>query len=106
MRLGEVRQLRIPAKEGYGERGFPAWGIPPGGTLLFESAHERRMRIGPRHAPSPWLSVEAGQRGQFSCTPQGQPEPPPCANHSVCALSRSRFAVELLEVTGGAKSEL
>jgi len=36
MRLGEVRKLRIPAKEGYGERGFPAWGIPPGGTLLFE----------------------------------------------------------------------
>ena len=36
MRVGEVRKLRIPADEGYGQDGFPAWGIPPGGTLLFE----------------------------------------------------------------------
>ena len=36
MKVGEVRKIRIPAKEGYGEGGFPAWGIPPGGTLLFE----------------------------------------------------------------------
>merc|ERR1712216_967397 len=36
MKLGEVRKLEIPAHEGYGEGGFPAWGIPPGGTLLFE----------------------------------------------------------------------
>ena len=36
MKLGEVRKLRIPAHEGYGANGFPAWGIPPGGTLLFE----------------------------------------------------------------------
>lgn len=36
MRLGEVRKLLIPADEGYGARGFPAWGIPAGGTLNFE----------------------------------------------------------------------
>jgi FKBP-type peptidyl-prolyl cis-trans isomerase len=36
MQLGEVRKLDIPATEGYGEGGFPAWGIPPGGGLLFE----------------------------------------------------------------------
>merc|ERR1740123_216204 len=35
MRLGEVRKLRIPAHEGYGANGFPAWGIPPGGVLNF-----------------------------------------------------------------------
>ena len=34
-KAGEVLEARIPAKEGYGEGGFPAWGIPPGGTLLF-----------------------------------------------------------------------
>jgi len=36
MKLGEVRKLRIPATEGYGAQGFPAWGIPPAATLLFE----------------------------------------------------------------------
>ena len=36
MMLGEIRELCIPADEGYGQGGFPAWGIPPGGTLLFE----------------------------------------------------------------------
>ena len=36
MKLGEVRKLRIPAHEGYGASGFPAWGIPAGGTLNFE----------------------------------------------------------------------
>ncbi len=36
MRLGEVRLLEIPALEGYGVNGFPAWGIPPNGTLFFE----------------------------------------------------------------------
>lgn len=36
MHVGEVRELCIPADEGYGQGGFPAWGIPPGGTLLFE----------------------------------------------------------------------
>mmetsp|Transcript_9223 Transcript_9223/g.16634 ORF Transcript_9223/g.16634 Transcript_9223/m.16634 type:complete len:227 (-) Transcript_9223:73-753(-) len=35
MKVGEQRQVVIPAKEGYGEGGFPAWGIPPGGTLDF-----------------------------------------------------------------------
>ena len=35
MKLGEERQLCIPADEGYGAKGFAAWGIPPGGTLLF-----------------------------------------------------------------------
>lgn len=35
MAVGEERQLVIPAKEGYGAQGFPAWGIPPGGTLVF-----------------------------------------------------------------------
>jgi FKBP-type peptidyl-prolyl cis-trans isomerase len=35
-RAGEVREARIPAKEGYGAGGFPAWGIPPGATLAFE----------------------------------------------------------------------
>ena len=32
---GEERQVIIPAAEGYGAAGFPAWGIPPGGTLDF-----------------------------------------------------------------------
>merc|ERR1711920_788218 len=36
MSVGEVRSLRIPADEGYGAGGFPAWGIPPGATLVFE----------------------------------------------------------------------
>ena len=35
MLIGEERKLTIPAKEGYGEGGFPAWGIPPNGTLEF-----------------------------------------------------------------------
>ena len=35
-RLGETRKLKIPADEGYGAQGFPAWGIPPNGTLFFE----------------------------------------------------------------------
>mmetsp|Transcript_54806 Transcript_54806/g.128135 ORF Transcript_54806/g.128135 Transcript_54806/m.128135 type:complete len:118 (-) Transcript_54806:163-516(-) len=36
MKIGEVRKLDIPADEGYGASGFPAWGIPPNGGLLFE----------------------------------------------------------------------
>jgi len=36
MQRGEVRQILIPANEGYGEKGFPAWGIPAGGILNFE----------------------------------------------------------------------
>jgi len=35
MKIGEERKLLIPADEGYGAGGFPAWGIPPGGTLEF-----------------------------------------------------------------------
>eukprot|EP00929_Paragymnodinium_shiwhaense_P120919 TRINITY_DN929_c0_g1_i1.p1 TRINITY_DN929_c0_g1~~TRINITY_DN929_c0_g1_i1.p1 ORF type:complete len:537 (+),score=115.51 TRINITY_DN929_c0_g1_i1:93-1703(+) len=35
MEVGEVRELLIPANEGYGQQGFPDWGIPPGGTLNF-----------------------------------------------------------------------
>ena len=35
MRVGEERVLVIPADEGYGQGGFPAWGIPSGGTLEF-----------------------------------------------------------------------
>lgn len=35
MEVGEERKLTIPAKEGYGEAGFPTWNIPPGGTLNF-----------------------------------------------------------------------
>lgn len=35
MRVGETRALRIPADEGYGSGGFPAWGIPGGATLEF-----------------------------------------------------------------------
>lgn len=36
MKAGEQRLLRIPPAEGYGAGGFPAWGIPPQATLLFE----------------------------------------------------------------------
>ena len=32
---GEQRQVVIPGHEGYGAGGFPAWGIPPNGTLDF-----------------------------------------------------------------------
>ena len=32
---GETRQIIIPGAEGYGAQGFPAWGIPPNGTLDF-----------------------------------------------------------------------
>eukprot|EP00992_Anisonema_acinus_P008395 TRINITY_DN4483_c0_g1_i1.p1 TRINITY_DN4483_c0_g1~~TRINITY_DN4483_c0_g1_i1.p1 ORF type:complete len:117 (+),score=29.96 TRINITY_DN4483_c0_g1_i1:61-411(+) len=35
MQVGESRKLIIPADEGYGQAGFPAWGIPPGGILDF-----------------------------------------------------------------------
>ena len=34
--VGETRKLNIPAAEGYGAQGFPAWGIPPNGALFFE----------------------------------------------------------------------
>eukprot|EP01063_Lacrimia_lanifica_P041170 TRINITY_DN953_c0_g1_i1.p2 TRINITY_DN953_c0_g1~~TRINITY_DN953_c0_g1_i1.p2 ORF type:complete len:117 (+),score=49.30 TRINITY_DN953_c0_g1_i1:60-410(+) len=36
MQENEVRQIVIPAAEGYGAGGFPAWGIPAGATLDFE----------------------------------------------------------------------
>jgi peptidylprolyl isomerase len=35
MTVGEERKVTIPAEEGYGEGGFPQWGIPAGGTLEF-----------------------------------------------------------------------
>lgn len=35
MKVGESRVINIPAHEGYGVGGFPAWGIPPNGTLNF-----------------------------------------------------------------------
>jgi|Transcript_24292 U3 small nucleolar RNA-associated protein 21 len=36
MKVGEKRLLCIPAAEGYGAKGFPAWKIPGGATLEFE----------------------------------------------------------------------
>ena len=36
MKVNEVRLLEIPANEGYGPGGFPAWKIPANATLLFE----------------------------------------------------------------------
>ena len=53
MKLGETRKLRIPADEGYGAGGFPAWGIPPGGTLLFESAPRTANAGQPLEPPAP-----------------------------------------------------
>merc|ERR1711974_536610 len=35
-KLGEKRELTIPANEGYGARGFPAWKIPGNATLIFK----------------------------------------------------------------------
>merc|ERR1712228_923097 len=35
MKVGEVRKLEIPGDEGYGPRGFPAWGITANATLNF-----------------------------------------------------------------------
>ena len=37
MTVGETRQLVIPAAEGYGEGGNPAWGIPPRGYARLSS---------------------------------------------------------------------
>lgn len=36
MAMGEIRRIDIPAEEGYGARGFPAWGIPDNAGLIFE----------------------------------------------------------------------
>jgi FKBP-type peptidyl-prolyl cis-trans isomerase len=36
MKVGEKRQLVIPADMGYGERGTPDGTIPPGATLVFD----------------------------------------------------------------------
>ena len=35
MKMGEIRKLEIPGNEGYGAKGFPAWGITPNATLNF-----------------------------------------------------------------------
>jgi len=36
MRVGEKARLTIPSYKGYGDRGFPAWGIPANANLIFE----------------------------------------------------------------------
>ncbi len=36
MKVGEKRQLQIPAKLGYGEQGTPGGPIPPNATLVFD----------------------------------------------------------------------
>ncbi|CDJ39097.1 FK506-binding protein 1, putative [Eimeria tenella] len=36
MNQGETRMIYIPARMGYGQNGFPAWGIPPNADLQFE----------------------------------------------------------------------
>lgn len=36
MKKGEERHLEIPSHEGYGAKGFPAWGIPENADLRFE----------------------------------------------------------------------
>jgi peptidylprolyl isomerase len=36
MKIGETAELTIPGQHGYGAGGFPAWGIKPNATLVFE----------------------------------------------------------------------
>ncbi|CBZ25862.1 putative peptidyl-prolyl cis-trans isomerase [Leishmania mexicana MHOM/GT/2001/U1103] len=36
MQLGETAELLMTADYAYGDRGFPAWGIPSNAALLFE----------------------------------------------------------------------
>mmetsp|Transcript_97335 Transcript_97335/g.278533 ORF Transcript_97335/g.278533 Transcript_97335/m.278533 type:complete len:207 (+) Transcript_97335:116-736(+) len=35
MKVGETRVLLIPPDEGYGKKGFGAWGVPPSSTLVY-----------------------------------------------------------------------
>merc|ERR1719253_1972944 len=51
MKKGEVRELHIPAVEGYGDAGFPDFGIPPNGDLKFEL---EVLHIGGSGAKSPY----------------------------------------------------
>ena len=68
MKLGEVRQLTIPADEGYGASGFPAWGIPPNGGLYFGARAPCRARLGhhstcsTRQTATPTLSARPSFR--------------------------------------------
>ena len=83
-----MRKLRIPAHEGYGARGFPAWGIPADATLLFE--------VGARHRPlgasAPSTTVLLPLRSD---------------HHTLGALTVgvSLSQIEVLEIKGG-KTEL
>ncbi|XP_064389393.1 uncharacterized protein LOC135337389 [Halichondria panicea] len=36
MKRGEVAKFLIAGHKGYGDEGFPSWGIPPGAELIFE----------------------------------------------------------------------
>ena len=56
MQVGEERLLEIPAHEGYGAAGFPAWGIPPGGTLFFTL--EVGACLGPLASTCPGLRAD------------------------------------------------
>jgi len=36
MSKGEIASLKLASHKGYGAKGFPAWGIKPNATLIFE----------------------------------------------------------------------